>query len=109
MIRISVELYGSGCLRRLEAEGHSFKAGRDFSPACAAVTALLRTGAELFAAEEGVEARISLPEEGRMFFEISGIPAEKIDRMRGVTDFLAYGLLRMARETPGDLEVTVLE
>ncbi len=107
MIRVSVRLDESGCLRSLEAEGHSFSEGRDFSPPCAAVSALLRTAAEILAAE--TEARVSLPGEGRMVIETGAIPREKTERLRGVTDFLVYGLLRLERENPGDLRVEIVE
>ncbi len=109
MIRVSIRVDGTGCLRRLEAEGHSLTGGRDFSPSCAAASALLRTAAEIISAEDGVETRVSLPDEGRMLLETGAVPAERVDRFRGITDFLACGLLRLEREDPGSLRVAIVE
>ena len=44
-----------------------------------------------------------------MVIETGAIPREKTERLRGVTDFLAYGLLRLERENPGDLRVEIVE
>ena len=109
MIRVSIQLDEDGCLRRLNAEGHSFRKGRDYSPACAAVSALIRTAAELCEAAGRVPARISLPEEGRISIEIDGTPPKDRGRNQGIADFLVCGLLRIEKEAPGELELTVTE
>ena len=109
MISVSVTLDGAGCLRGLTASGHSFLRGKDFSPACAAVSALLRTTAELFEAEPGLAARVSLPAEGKMEVAIAGIPAALAERCRGITDFLVCALARIAAEEPDDLDLKVVQ
>ena len=109
MICVSVTLDGEGCLRSLRASGHSFLRGKAFSPACAAITALLRTAAELFEAESGLQTRVSLPEEGKMEVSIAGIPAALQGRCQGITDFLVCGLARIAAQAPDDLDFKVLQ
>jgi uncharacterized protein YsxB (DUF464 family) len=103
LIRVSLVLGPEGCLQQLHAAGHAARAGNDFSPACAAVTVLLRTSAELFDAEDGLETDILLPEEGILDINIGKVPGNKRDRCKGITDFLLFGLLRIARENPTDL------
>ncbi|MDR1315645.1 MAG: ribosomal-processing cysteine protease Prp [Spirochaetales bacterium] len=106
MIRVSVETDGGGCLRRLQARGHSF--ARDgYSPACAAVSCLLRTAGELFGAEGAADVRISLPAEGNMDITVGEIPLSLGERFRGITDFLVIGLARISEEAPEDLFVQV--
>ncbi|MCL1818570.1 MAG: ribosomal-processing cysteine protease Prp [Spirochaetaceae bacterium] len=109
MICVSVTLDGDGCLRGFTAGGHSFLRGKDFSPVCAAVSALLRTAAELFVAEDVLGARVSLPEEGKMEVTIAGIPTALTERCRGITDFLVCALARIAAEEPDDLDLKVVQ
>jgi uncharacterized protein YsxB (DUF464 family) len=91
----------------LHAAGHALRNNQEFSPACAAVTVLLRTAAELFDAENGIETDIRLPEEGLLDINIGEVPQDKRDRCKGFTDFLLYGLLRIAKEAPSDLVLEV--
>ena len=101
-------LDGEGCLRGLAAQGHSFLRGKEFSPVCAAVSALLWTAAGLFEAEDRLGARVSLPAEGEMKISITVVPAALTERCRGITDFLVCGLARIAAETPDDLDFRIL-
>jgi uncharacterized protein YsxB (DUF464 family) len=109
LIRVRLTLDGKGRLSSLSAQGHSFRQGLDFSPACAAVTALLRTAAGLFEAQGEVEAHISLPEEGNMEIHIGEIPDSLSGRYQGITDFLVCGLVRISTEAPKDLDVQVVQ
>jgi uncharacterized protein YsxB (DUF464 family) len=109
LIYFAIELDGEKCLRRLTAEGHSFRRGEDFSPACAAVTALVRTAAILFEAERAVTSRISLPGEGWISLDIGKIPPDLAGRYRGITDFLVCGLIEISRDAPEDLEIRIIE
>jgi uncharacterized protein YsxB (DUF464 family) len=106
MIQVSLETDSGGCLRRLQARGHSFLKNRDYSVACAAVSCLLRTAAGLFEAE--MDSRISLPLEGNMDITIGKIPASLRERFRGITDFLVCGLVRISEEAPEELSVQVV-
>jgi uncharacterized protein YsxB (DUF464 family) len=109
LIYLAIELDGERCLRRLTAEGHSFRQGKDFSPVCAAVTALVRTAATLFEAERAVKSRISLPGEGRLSLAVEKIPPALAARYRGITDFLVCGLMEISRDAPEDLEIRIIE
>ncbi|MDR3200281.1 MAG: ribosomal-processing cysteine protease Prp [Spirochaetales bacterium] len=117
MIQVSAVLDGEGCLRSLSAQGHSFKKrrllgrfrqGQDFSPACAAVSALLRTAASLFEAEAELEVSVLLPAEGSMELNIGKIPPPLVGRCRGITDFLVCGLAQISEEAPKDLSLRVV-
>jgi uncharacterized protein YsxB (DUF464 family) len=108
VIQISATVDGEGRLRSLSAEGHSFRKGGDFSPACAAVTALLRTAAGLLEAEPDVETHVSLPAEGSMVLNVGKIPNTLTGRYRGITDFLICGLARISQEAPEDLDMRVI-
>ena len=109
MIRVSLSLRPDGCLKSLNAAGHALRYKKEFSPACAAVTILLRTAAEMYEAEAGIETDIRLPEEGFLDINIGTVPREKRDRCKGFSDFLLCGLLRLAKEAPGDLELKIIE
>ena len=108
MICVSVTLDEGGCLKGLRASGHSFLHGKAFSPVCAAVSALLGTAAGLFEAESSLKAQVSLPAEGEMELSIGEVPAALRQRCRGVTDFLVYGLTRIAAQEPDDLDLEIL-
>jgi len=81
---------------------------RDFggtSLVCGAASFMLRTAGDLFISEKGLGARVNLPEEGLMVVKIDDVPEGLRERMKGMTDFLVYGLIRLSREHPGELDI----
>ncbi|MFQ3620066.1 MAG: ribosomal-processing cysteine protease Prp [Spirochaetales bacterium] len=105
MIQIQASLDRKGCLKTLEAKGHANTLRGGYSPVCAGVTTLLRTGAELFLTEQGIKAEVLAPQEGVMEIRVLSIPEEGIQRSQGLTDFLIFGLQRLALEAPDQVTV----
>jgi len=109
MINIRAFIRKDGCLGGLTAEGHALKASPGYSPVCAGVTTLLRTGGELLEAEEDIKAEISAPSEGTLRVLIGRVPGQKLERVRAITDFLLYGLQQLCQDAPEEIEVSIEE
>ncbi len=109
MIRVRASVQGNGCLRTLEATGHASRVSSGFSPVCAAVTAILRTGGELLGAEKELKVRVSAPEEGSFTVQVGEVPADRVDRIQGITDFLLFGIQRLAEDAPGEVSFIIKE
>lgn len=103
MIRVRASIGGNGCLQTLEAQGHAFRAASGFSPVCAAVTAFLRTAGELLGAEKELEVRVSAPEEGSFALRVGEVPSRQVCRIQGITDFLLFGIQRLAEDAPDEV------
>jgi len=103
VIRVRASLAGNGCLQALEATGHAFRVASGYSPVCAAVTAFLRTAGELLGAEKEVEVRVSAPEEGSFAMRVGEVPSHRVCRIQGITDFLLFGIQRLAEDAPEEV------
>lgn len=103
MIRVRASLAGNGCLQALEATGHAFRVASGYSPVCAAVTAFLRTAGELLGAEKELEVRVSAPEEGSFALRVGEVPSHRVCRIQGITDFLLFGIQRLAEDAPEEV------
>ena len=109
MIRVRASLEGNGCLQTLEATGHAFRVASGYSPVCAAVTAFLRTAGEILGAEKELEVRVSAPEEGSFALRVGEVPSHKICRIQGITDFLLFGIQRLAEDAPDEVSFIFTE
>ncbi len=103
MIRVRASVQGNGCLRTLEASGHASRVRGGFSPVCAAATAILRTAGELLASEKELHVRVSATETGLFTVQVGEVPNHKRDRIQGITDFLLFGIQRLAEDAPDEV------
>jgi uncharacterized protein YsxB (DUF464 family) len=106
LIRIAIQIGKEGCLKALEAEGHALrgKAGTDI--VCASASAFLRTIARLYAGE-GAIMEGSAEREGHMNLRCVALPPEKVERMKGMTDFLLLGLNDLKSDFPENIDVII--
>lgn len=106
MIEIRVRLDEHGCLREFRACGHArlSRAGEDIL--CAAVTVLLRTCARLLGSRLGQTAA-DAPEPGEMTLVLEASPPERIEWLRGITDFLLAGVAGLQKDYPDRLTVNI--
>lgn len=105
MVRLSY--WPDGVIQRAEALGHAGTTPTGSNLACAAVSVLLRTAYETMAGYEGVHLKGRASEPGQLGFEVGSYPAEAVDRLKGVGDFLAVGLSSVEREFPGLIEMKI--
>jgi uncharacterized protein YsxB (DUF464 family) len=107
LIRIAIQIGKEGCLKALEADGHSLrgKAGTDI--VCASASAFLQTIARLYYVEEGVILEGSAEREGHMSLYCVTLPPEKVERMKGMTDFLLLGLNDLKSDFPENIDVII--
>lgn len=96
-----------GCLKEFQASGHAraARAGEDI--VCAAVTVLLRTCARLVSSTAGDTALVAAPKPGQMTLILGSWPAEKVEWLRGITDFLLAGVAGLRNEYPDRLTVKI--
>lgn len=109
MIEIRVRLDKLGCLQAFRASGHAraARAGEDI--VCAAATVLLRTCAHLLSDGEGQTAAVKAPEPGELSLVLEPPPAERIEWLRGVTEFLLAGIAGLQSEYPDKLTMNIIE
>ncbi len=99
MISLKIVLYPDGCLKLFKASGHAragYKKGEDI--VCASVTALLRTCAKLLSMQTDLITEGDAPEPGEMYLILHNPPADRIEWIRGITDFLLSGLKDLKSE-----------
>lgn len=107
MIRVQVSLYPDGCLKRFAASGHA-RAGREGQDIiCAAVTALLRTCARLLSGQPDLKVSGNAPEPGEMQLFLHDPPGDRLEWIRGITDFLLSGVQDLKAEFPEKLEIEI--
>lgn len=107
MITVRVVL-ARGRLHALSSEGHAIDTGQGSVP-CAAVSALLGGVARLLADSSGCTVDGRAPEPGRLELELKRLRPGARRWYRGVTDLLLQGLRDVAREYPGEMQLTVEE
>lgn len=105
MIEIRVRLDKLGCLQAFRAGGHAraARAGEDI--VCAAVTVLLRTCAQLLSATPAAVSRA--PKPGELALVLGSVPPERVEWLRGITDFLLAGIKSLQNEYPDRVTVKI--
>lgn len=106
-MEVRVSFGPDGVLRRVDARGHAGPEPSGSNPACAAATVLLRTAYETLCATPGVEASGEAPSPGTLYFTVRRYPAESVQRLSGIGDFLLAGLSGVEREFPGKVHVII--
>ncbi|MCX7025645.1 MAG: ribosomal-processing cysteine protease Prp [Spirochaetes bacterium] len=107
MISIRVVLDPSGVASAVEALGHASGKARGENVACGAVTVLVRTAYEAFAAEPGIELAASAPGPGELRFAVKRYGVSARDAARAISGFLTIGLSGVQREYPGAVHLTI--
>lgn len=108
MVKVRLSLDG-GCLRRIEAAGHSGAGPAGADPACAAVSVLVRTAARTVALEERIVSSGTAGGRGQLEFTVGDYPEDLAPWLCGVTDFLKRGLSDIAGEFPDDVSLDIEE
>ena len=90
-------------------DGHVSSANgpRGANLVCAAVTGLVRSCTDALAAADGVAVEGSAEREGSLHVTVRSVDDEKRDWLKGVTDVLICGVLRMAEESPGEVDASI--
>ena len=107
MIRLKISLYPSGCLERFVADGHAGAGNPSRDIVCAAVTVLLRTGAGLLSGRPELVKEGDAPGPGEMFLLLRQPPEERIEWIKGSTDFLICGLRDLKTEYPEKISLEI--
>jgi uncharacterized protein YsxB (DUF464 family) len=107
LVQIRLVFGPGGILRSAEASGHAGNLKAGSNPACAAITVLLRTAYETFAAYPGVKVSGEAPDPGFLAFNVITFPPDTVEWIKGVGDFLLVGLSGVQREYPDLINVTI--
>lgn len=105
MISVRVAVDRRGRLRGVHADGHAGLGRPGTDPACAAVTAILRTVARL-AAQDGrfrVSGNAAAP--GELQFSIRPALPLQFRRLRALADFVVQGVGDVERDYPGAVQL----
>ena len=106
-MEVKVSFGPDGVLSRVDARGHAGSEPSGSNPACAAATILLRTAYETLSSTSGVEASGEAPSPGMLHFVVKRYPADAVQRLRGIGDYLLVGLSGIEREYPGKVHVII--
>ncbi len=107
MIKIQVVLYSNGCLKSLNADGHSSKGKKGENIPCSIVSAVLKTCAKLIYLDKETESDGDAVFPGSLRLKVDSIEEGRILWVKGVTDFLMSALKEVDREYPDVLEMYI--
>jgi uncharacterized protein YsxB (DUF464 family) len=107
LIAISIGLNKNLTLCYYRASGHAKhgKPGEDL--VCAAVTCLLKTAAGILFTDHDLKIDYKAEKSGQMELNIIQIPEYKVERVKGITDFLLKGLIDLEGEYPDNLSIDI--
>ena len=109
MIYVEISTESNGYLRSIEATGHAFAGSFGSDIVCSAVTAILRTAARLLENNERYRISGGATVPGLLKVIVDGRTGGEDDYLRGVGDFVIYGISAIANEYPDRCSVTILE
>ncbi len=89
------------------AKGHSGSEERGKDIICSAVSVLFRSFSKAVYASSSIESSGSASKRGNLRLEISSIPDDRVEWLRGMSTLILTGLLDLEREFPGNIHVDV--
>ena len=109
MIGVRAVIDEDGCLLSLSIGGHaSSEAGRFGENAvCAAVTGIVRAGADAISRRTTIRASGSAPAPGAFELRVLERDATDSEWLRGVSDVVLTGVGRIAGDEPDEVELTI--
>jgi len=105
VIRVDLSLDNRMCITRLEVHGHALKEEQGLSVPCAAVSALAGTAARLIETDKRIDLDGNAAVQGDLDFCIVKVSDDRVEWLRGITDFLVLGLKQVEMEYPRDCSV----
>ena len=105
MIDIRINLDSNGCIRVIEARGHSTDGIRGQNVLCGAVTVLLKNISKVIYNDDTIKSRGNAEEPGNLYFEIIDLPVEKRPWVKGITDVLIAGLFDLESQFRNEINV----
>ena len=108
MINVTLWLDKSGCLRGIDASGHSGSAARGKDIICSAASTLLRTVSRVLEIEPSVELNGSVEVKGMLRLRLSLLDESKRDWLGGVSSFAVLGLRDLAAEYPSFCRIQIV-
>ena len=108
MIYISIRLDPNQCLKRIKAAGHSETGAYGENIVCAAVTIILKTGANILFLDKKLETSGNADKPGKMSFSVTKIQPEKREWVKGITDFLLAGLSDLKSQFPDEISLEIV-
>ena len=106
MIKVTLQLDGGGCLRRLQSEGHAV-GQKGSNIVCAAATALMRSAARVLADHDSIVVSGHVPLEGVLEIEVDRYAPQDRAYLLGVTEVLVRGLQDLALEEPTEVSINL--
>jgi uncharacterized protein YsxB (DUF464 family) len=100
LISITIWLDDIGCLKGIDASGHSGSAARGKDIICSAASTLLRTVSRVLETEPSVELLGSVEKQGELHLRMSLLDESKRAWLSGVSSFAVLGLRDLADENP---------
>lgn len=107
MVRVQATVQ-SGVFEEITAHGHAADRNTEANIPCAAVSALLRTAARLLELEEGVSIDGTAEKPGEFKLLLTSINDDKLEWLRGVTDYLIIGLKTIEQDFPDEITLDLL-
>lgn len=107
MIKIRIRLDRNGCIALLSARGHAGGALKGSNVICAGATTLIRTIARFLEVEDGIDIRGNAAKPGILNLKIRNYSLDKSERIKGITDFLLFGLKDLEKEYPGEFTISI--
>ncbi len=109
MINVTLWLDISGCLKGIDANGHSGSAARGKDLICSAVSTLLRTVSRTLEIEPSVELFGSTEEQGELRLRCNLLEESKREWLGGVSSFIVLGLKDLEAEYPSFCRIQLIK
>ena len=90
----------NGCIGSLASNGHAGGRPEGRNIACAAVTALVRTAAQLLCETPELGVKGAASRAGELGFSLQSVPLRQRGYVRGISNFLLRGIADIANEYP---------
>jgi uncharacterized protein YsxB (DUF464 family) len=103
---VKVSLDVNGCLSGFSSLGHS-QGKEQGNIVCAAISALVRTASRVICIDTNIPIQGDIVEKGSLQFKILAVPENKIQWLKGITDFLIQGLNDIHSEYPHDICIEI--
>ncbi len=105
MINIRINLDSNGCVKVIEARGHSSEGIKGQNVLCGAVTVLLKSAAKVIYSDNTIKSSGTAEEPGNLYFKIVDLPVERRSWVKGITDILIAGLFDLEGQFKNEINV----
>ena len=109
MIFVRINLDSEGCLREIDARGHSYNTLEGKNVLCGAFTVMVKNVAKVIYSDTEIQSDGNAESPGNLWFKVKTVPESKKEWLKGITDILIAGLFDLESQFKGEINVILEE